>query len=80
MLGAPCIVEFEKEEKEECLKHCSFRVMKVETTNLTSLPLCLAVVGIRTREIADQVRDRNLHTTNRQNGSETIRSLIQMVV
>ena len=44
--------------------------MKVETTNLTSLPLCLAVVGIRTREIAVQVRDRNLHTINRQNDSE----------
>ena len=34
--------------------------MKVETTNLTELPLCLAVVGIRTREIMVQVRDRNL--------------------
>ena len=41
--------------------------MKVETTNLTSLPLCLTVIGIRTREIAVQVRDRNLYTTNRQN-------------
>ena len=40
------------------------KVMNVETTNLTSLPLCLAVVGIQTREIAVQVRDRNLHTTN----------------
>ena len=33
--------------------------MKVETTILTSLTPCLAVVGIRTREIAVQVRDRN---------------------
>ena len=49
--------------------------MKVETTNLTSLPLCLAVIGIRTLEIAVQVRDRNLHTTNRQNDSEA-RNLI----
>ena len=39
--------------------------MKVETTNITSLPLCQAVIGIRTRENAVQVRDRNLHTTNR---------------
>ena len=46
------------------------KVTKVETTNLTSLPLCLAVLGIRTREIAVQVRDRNLHTTNQQNDSE----------
>ena len=29
--------------------------MKVGTTNLTSLPLCLAVVEIRKREIAVQV-------------------------
>ena len=49
--------------------------MKVETTNLTSLPICLAVIGIRTLEIAVQVRDRNLHTTNRQNDSEA-RNLI----
>ena len=42
----------------------------VETTNLTLLPLCLAVVGIRTREIAVHVRAGNLHTTNRQNDSE----------
>ena len=47
--------------------------MKVETTNLTSLLLYLAVVRIRTREIAVQVRDRNLHTTNRQNDSEARR-------
>ena len=40
--------------------------MKVETHP----PLCLAVVGIRRREIAVQVRDRNLYTTNRQNDSE----------
>ena len=62
--------------------------MKVETTNLTSLPLCLAVVEIQTREIAVQVCDRNLHTTNpiaRQSGSEvrlvvsTFISLIQYV-
>ena len=55
--------------------------MKVETINLyTSLPLCLAVVGIRAREIAVQVRDRNLYTTNRQNDSEALGgSLIQMV-
>ena len=39
--------------------------MTVETTNLTSLPLCLTVIGIRRREIAVQVRDRNLYTTNR---------------
>ena len=32
--------------------------MKVRTTNFTSLPLLLAVVKIRTREIAVQVRDR----------------------
>ena len=51
-----------------------FKVMKVETTNLTSRPLCLAVVGIRTREIMVQVRYWNLHTTNRQSSS------IQMVV
>ena len=38
--------------------------MKVETTNLTSLPLCLTVVGIRTREIAVQVLDRNHYTTS----------------
>ena len=44
--------------------------MKVETTNLTLLPLCLAVVGIRTRDIAVHVRAGNLHTTNRQNDSE----------
>ena len=50
------------------------RVMKVETTNLTSQPLCLEVVGIRTREIAVQVRDQNLHTTNRQKDSEARRS------
>ena len=43
------------------------KVKKVETTNLTSLLLCLVVVGIRTREITVQVRDRNLHTTNRSN-------------
>ena len=49
------------------------KVMKVETTNLTSLPLCLAVIEIRTREITVQVRDRNLHTTNRQNDSEAWR-------
>ena len=30
----------------------SKRIMKVETFNLTSLPLCLTVVGIQTREIA----------------------------
>ena len=34
------------------------------TINLTSLPLYLAMVGIRTHEITVQVRDRNLHTTN----------------
>ena len=28
------------------------------------------MIGIQTREIAVQVRDRNLHTTNRQNDSE----------
>ena len=39
--------------------------MKVETTNLTSLSLCLTVVGIQTREIVVQVRDRNLYTANR---------------
>ena len=43
------------------------KVKKVETTNLTSLLLCLVVVGIRTREITVQVRDRNLHITNRSN-------------
>ena len=32
----------------------SKRIMKVETFNLTSLPLCLTVVGIQTREIAVQ--------------------------
>ena len=49
--------------------------MKVEPTkfNLTSLPLCLEVVGIRTQEIAAQVCDRNLYTTNRQNDSEARR-------
>ena len=47
--------------------------MKVETTNLTSLPLCLAVLEIRTREIAVQVRDISLHTTNRQNDNEAQR-------
>ena len=41
------------------------KLMKVETTNLTSRPLCLAVVGIRTWEVTVQVRDRNLHITNR---------------
>ena len=40
------------------------RVMEVETTN-----------GIRTREIAVQVRDRKLYTTNRQNDSEGINQL-----
>ena len=54
-------------------------VMKVETTNLTSLPLCLTVVGIRTREIAVLVRGRNLNTTNRQNDNEAW-SLIKMVM
>ena len=34
--------------------------MKVETTNLTSLLIYLAVVEIRTREIAVQVCNRNL--------------------
>ena len=34
---------------------------------------CLAVVGIRTREFVVQVRDQNLHTTNRQNDSEARR-------
>ena len=34
------------------------KVKKVETTNLTSLLLCLAVVEIRTREIAVQIRDQ----------------------
>ena len=54
------------------LKASSFiMVMKVETTNLTSLPLWLAVVRIRTREIA--VRNRKLNTTNRQNDSEAQR-------
>ena len=48
--------------------------MKVETTNLTSLPFCLAVIGFRTQEIAVQVRDRNLRCTNR-----TFISLIQYV-
>ena len=47
--------------------------MKVETTNLTSQPLCLAVAGIRTREIPVQVCDRNLHINNRQNDRETRR-------
>ena len=47
--------------------------MKVETTNLTSLTLCLAVIGIRTREIAVQVRDQNLHTTNQEDDSEARR-------
>ena len=47
--------------------------MKVETTNLTSLPLCLAVIGIRTREIAVQVRDRDLHTTNQEDDNEARR-------
>ena len=32
---------------------------------LTSLPLCLAVVGIQTREIEVQACAWNLHTTNR---------------
>ena len=47
--------------------------MKVESTKLTSLSLCLKVVGIRTREIAVQVRDRNLYATNRYNDSEARR-------
>ena len=38
-----------------------------------SLPLCLAVIGILTREIAVQVRDRNLHITNRHNDNEARR-------
>ena len=42
--------------------------MKVETMNLTLLPLSLAVVGIRTLEVAVQVRHRNLHTTNQHDG------------
>ena len=37
------------------LNETLIRVIKAETTNLTFLPLCLAVVGIRTREIAVQV-------------------------
>ena len=32
--------------------------------HITSLPLFLGVVGIRTLEITVQIRDRNLHTTN----------------
>ena len=42
--------------------------MKVETTNLTSLLLCLAVIGILTREIV-----KNLHATKRQDDSEARR-------
>ena len=45
-----------------------------------SLPLCLTVIGIRTREIAVQVRDRKLHIINRQNDSEVGGSFIQIVV
>ena len=43
--------------------------MMVETTNLTSLPLSLAVIGIRTIEITVQVRDRKLYTINRLLGT-----------
>ena len=50
--------------------------MKVETHP----PLCLAVVGIRRREIAVQVRDRNLYTTNRQNDSEALVTFTTLVV
>ena len=46
--------------------------MKVETTNLTSQPL-MTVIRVRTREIAVQVRDISLHTTNRQNDNEAQR-------
>ena len=46
---------------------------KVDTTNLTSLLLFLAVVVIRTWEISVEVCDRNLYTTNRQNDSEAWR-------
>ena len=51
--------------KCECLTSYWIKVMKIETTSLTSLPLCLPMVGIRTREIPVQIRDRNLCTTNR---------------
>ena len=46
--------------------------MKVETTNLNSLPLCLTAVGIRTREIAVQVRDGDLQIINRQKDGVSI--------
>ena len=39
-------------------------LIKVKTTNLTSLPLYLAVIGIRTWEIGVQVCDRNFYTTS----------------
>ena len=50
-----------------------YRIVKEETSNLTSLPLCLAVIEIQKREIAVQVRYRNFHTTKRQNDSEARR-------
>ena len=47
--------------------------MKVETTNLTLPPFCLAVIRVLTQEIVVQVGDRNLYTTNRQNDREARR-------
>ena len=40
--------------------YSNIKLMKVETTNLTSVPLCLTVIGILTREIAVQVCEQTL--------------------
>ena len=42
------------------------------------MPLCLAVIGIQTREIAVQVRDRNLYNTNRLKNVYSIILLVQI--
>ena len=57
-----------------------FKAMKVETTNLTSIPLCLPVIEIRTREIAVQVRGQNLHNTNRPINARQSGSEVRLVV